>query len=197
MGEETEKNRQGFNYVTDPSSLTTQQLWREIAALKELVFIRLEGIEKAIKVAHDDLVRVPTDVMKQVGNLRDLHEEKFASVQKQFQERDERVKQNAQDTKVAVDAALQAAKELVALQNISLAQSSAKQEASFSKQIDAQGLLIQTTAKASDDKIDDLKDRMTRIEGRGEGLNKGWIVLLGAVSLIATIVGIVALFWRR
>jgi hypothetical protein len=177
----------------DPSALSTQQLWREIAALKELVFTRLEAIEKAIKVSHDDLTRVPTDVQKQVGNLKELHEEKFASVQKQFEERDERVKQNAQDTKVAVDAALQAAKELVALQNISLAQSSAKQEASFSKQIDAQGLLIQTTEKATDDKIDDLKDRMTRIEGRGEGLNKGWIVLLGAITLIATVIGILML----
>jgi len=142
----------------DPSSLTTQQLWREIGALKELVFFRIAAIEASITIAHDDLVRVPTDVQKQVGNLKELVEEKFHNIEKRFDE-------NA----IAVAAALQAQKELVTQQNISAALSAAKQEASFSKQIDALGLLIETKAKASDDKIDDVKERMTRLEGKGEG----------------------------
>jgi phage shock protein A len=165
----------------DPTSLTTQALWREVQHLKELFETRISGMEKAIEVAHDDLVRVPTETQKQVGNLRDLHDEKFAGVQKQFEDRDKRT-----------DLALQAAKELVVQQNISAAQSAAKQEASFSKQIDAQGVLLQTTAGALDDKVDDIKDRLTRIEGKGEGVSASWGWLVGAVGLLG---GLITIFF--
>lgn len=171
----------------DPSVLTTAALLREVASLKELVFTRIDAIDKAITVAHDDLVRVPTEVQKTVGNLRDLHDqrfeavekeleyrttlynEKFASVQTQFRERDTRVEQTAKDNKVAVDAALSAAKEAFGEQNKSSALAIAKSETSIAKQIDSLVALITTATKALDDKITDAKDRLTRLEGKGEG----------------------------
>lgn len=156
----------------DPSTLTTQQLWREIAALKELAFNRMAAIEKAVDVAHADLVRVPTDVQQQVAHLRELHDEKFESIRIQFAERDTRTEQTSRDNKVAVDAALQAAKEAVGENNKSFAISAAKQEASTIKQIDQQALLIATVSKTLDDKIGDLKERLTRIEGSGVGVEK-------------------------
>jgi len=231
---------------SDPSALTTSQLWREIAALKELFETRLSAVERGIEVAHQDVVRVPTEVQKQVGALRDLievkfengtqrhseiderialirnvletrldgydtaiellqatadkfparmdekiaasagvHEEKFRSIQTQFAERDTRTDQTSRDSKVAVDAALQAAKELVAQQNTSNSLAISKSEAATTKQIDQQGLLIQTTAKSSDEKIDDIKERLTRIEGKGSGRQDmwGWVVAAIAVLL--------------
>lgn len=217
--------------VPDPSSLTTQQLWREVAALKELLQSQLDSMEKAITVAHEDLVRVPTDVQKQVGNLKELqdakfaagierhselansvvtirsiietrldgmdkaiellqatadkfparmdekidaatgvHEEKFRSIQTQFTERDVRTEQTSRDSKVAVDAALQAAKEAVAEQNRSSALSITKSESATGKQIDQLVALIQSNTKAVDDKFDDIKERLTRIEGKGEAV---------------------------
>ena len=171
----------------DPTELTRQALWREIGSLKELVFTTIGGIQDAIKVAHDDMVRVPTEVQKAVGTLKDildqkivaleqsmrdaaqLRDEKFAGVAKQFETLNISIGKTSEVAKTAVDAALQAAKELVLQQNISAAQSAAKQEASFSKQIDAQGLLIQTTAKASDEKVNDIRERLLRLEAKKEG----------------------------
>ena len=43
-------------------------------------------------------------------------------------------------------------------------------------------------AKANADKIDALQARMDRNEGRGTGLNSSWLILVGAVGLIATII---------
>lgn len=155
--------------VSDPSSLTTQQLWREIQNLKELLTSQIDGIEKSIQVAHEDLVRVPTDVQRQVGNLKELHEERFKSIETQFKERDTRVETSAKDNKDALAAALQAAKELVTQQNASNSLAISKSEAATAKQIDQLGTLIQQTVKASDEKVDDLKERVTRIESMAVG----------------------------
>lgn len=221
-------------HLADPTTRTTEVLSREIASLKELLYSRIDGLERAVQVAHDDLVRVPTEVQQAVASLQSLlevritgnrqectnqfkaayqssdlgravietrldgmdkaitllqdtadkfparidekidslekvHGEKFSSIQVQFQERDTRTEQTAKDSKVAVDAALQAAKELVAQQNTSNSLAMSKNEAATTKQIDQLGLLIQTTARASDEKIDDIKERLTRIEGMGVG----------------------------
>ncbi len=179
--------------VVDPSVLTTQQLWREVAVLKELLNNRIEAVEKAVKVSHDDYVRVPTDVQKYVGALERLHEEKFNSVEKQFKERDTRVYQTATDTKLAVDAALQAAEKAVG-----------KSEASTVKQIDAQSLLISNTAKSLDGKIDDVKDRLTRIEGQGMGRQEQgraskdvWGYVAGGIGLLITIITVLMTIMRN
>jgi hypothetical protein len=101
--------------------------------------------------------------------LQELHDEKFNSIQKQFTERDTRTEQTYKDSKVAVDAALQAAKETVGEQNRSAALSIAKSETSTNKQIDQLGVLITTTVQGLNDKIDDLKERLTRLEGHTAG----------------------------
>lgn len=213
---------------------TTEPLFHEIRSLKELVYTRIRALEKAVEVAHEDLVRVPTEVQKAVGTLKDLHEakiegnrrecatqfkmvatasdqlqalietrldgndtairllqdttdkfpqridekifalekvaqEKFASIVTQFAERDVRTEQATTSTKTAVDAALAAQEKAVGKQNDSFTAATQKSEDAFTKQIDQLGLLIQTTARGIDDKIDDLKQRVTRIEGMGVG----------------------------
>lgn len=70
--------------VPDPTILTTQQLNQQIAALKELLFTRLDGVEKAIEVFYADLTRVPTDVDKQVGALHDLIFQRFELSNEKF-----------------------------------------------------------------------------------------------------------------
>ncbi len=212
--------------IPDPTLLTTQQLTREIAALKEVIFTRIDGMDLAIKLANETITRVPSDADKQIQHLKELlevriyanekdheqikeiletrlngmdraldllqelsnklpakidekinslhqvHDEKFNSIQTQFRERDVRTEQSSKDSKVAVDAALQAAKEAVGEQNKSSALAIAKSETSTMKQIDQIMQLIQNGNKAVDDKIGDVKERLTRIEGRGEGIIK-------------------------
>lgn len=172
--------------VTDPSSLTTAQLLREVNSLEKLVTQRMDAIERAVTVAHDNFFRVPTDMQKAVGNVTQLmdgklttvretfsvHLEKFSSVERQFAERDVRTEQTSRDSKVAVDAALQAAKEAVGEQNKSSALAIAKSDAATTKQIDQLGTLIQSTIGGINAQIGDLKERLTRFEGEGRGKDR-------------------------
>jgi hypothetical protein len=213
--------------VPDPTVLTTQQLQREVTMLRELIYVRLDAMDKAMVVFSENITRVPTDVDKQVGQLRALHDEKFlsldqslaererlslsryqgieqqfeerdarfsqysldrkaavdsalaaaeslhtekfASIEKQFRERDVRVEGTAVATKTAVDAALMAAEKAVLRQQEAFSLSIGKSETNFVKAIDQQGLLISSSTSALDSKISDLKDRLTRIEGKEVG----------------------------
>src|SRR6478672_11107389 len=81
--------------VPDPTTLTTAALLREIASLKEIVFTRLDAMDRAMMVFSDAITRAPTDVDKQIAHLKELHQEKFESIVKQFSERDARMDREA------------------------------------------------------------------------------------------------------
>jgi hypothetical protein len=175
--------------IPDPTLLTTQQLMRELASLKELIFTRIGGMDEATKLLQAQADRVPSDTDKAIQHLREwtetrfdaielrfearnaekLYDEKFHSIETQFKERDTRTEQTSKDSKVAVDAALQAAKEAVGEQNKSSALAIAKSEASTAKQIDQLQTLITATSKSSDEKVADLKERLIIVEGRAAG----------------------------
>lgn len=156
--------------TSDPTALTVKMLQRELDRLQELIYVRLQGMDQATMLLREASERMPSDVDIKVGHLRSIHEEKFRSIEIQFRERDVRTDQTSKDSKVAVDAALQAAKEAVGEQNKSSALAIAKSEASTTKQIDQQGLLIATATAGLNDKIDDLKQRLTQIEGKSTGV---------------------------
>lgn len=204
--------------VPDPTLLTTQQLLREMANLREVIFTRLDGNDRAIVLFNENLTRVPTDTDKQVQHLRELHEERivsvetgaslqlkaaidkftemFASIQVQFRERDVRSESSKIASDIALAAALQAAKEAVGEQNKSSTAAISKSEASTIKQIEQMGTLIQQVGKALDEKFSDVKDRLTLIEGRTAGLGEARAshqVSAGfIVAVISTIIAFVA-----
>jgi len=155
--------------IPDPTVLTTQQLQREVAALKEIIFTRLDANDKAVQLLHEDVTRVPTDTDKQIAHLKELHDEKFQSIENQFKERDVRMEQEARNNKISLDAALQAAEKAVNKQNETFALSINKSENATNKQIDQQAALIHTSNNALESKISDLKDRVTIIEGKSSG----------------------------
>lgn len=206
----------------DPTTLTTQNLQREIASLKELVLTIIGGMQQAIEVSHADLVRVPTDVQKQVGNLKELHDEKFASVHRQleqlsklteekfkivdqqfkgvenqFSERDVRVKDSAAAATTAINAALQSQKEAAGEQAKTFTLSVDKSEKATKEQIDQQRLLQQTNYDSLNDKISMLDGRVTRSEGTGQGKKDFWGIILGAAALISALISIFLAFSRR
>lgn len=167
---------------SDPTSLTTAALLREIATLKEQVRTELLGevkvleakiqaLEKTAVAAHEDLVRVPTAVDRAVDDLRALHDErferievKFQGVQTQIAERDIKVTETSLATSKAIDAALAAAEKARTSQAESAAQAAAKSESGFARALDQQSALAQTTTGAIRDQLEDLKSRVTRIE---------------------------------
>lgn len=131
----------GLVPVPDPTSLTTQALLREIAALKELVEVMIKASENLVD-------------QKIVQSIA-VSNEKFAAVAAQFEERDTRTDQRAGDTKLAVDAAFAAAKE-----------ATGEIKTSFTKQIDAMTLVVNTETNNIKGNLGDLKERVVAIESR-------------------------------
>lgn len=164
----------------DPTERTTQVLLRESFMLRELIETRLNAMDKAILLLQAKIDREP-----QLSAVVAKMEERFASIDKQFVERDVRVGQ-AQDASVtAVNAALQAAKEAVAEQNKNNNEAFGKSEAGFTKQIDNIILLVQAQAKGMDEKIDDLKNRIVSIESVKAGGESSWtwVVIVVGIAL--------------
>lgn len=159
----------GTRPVPDPTVLTTAQLIREVFGLRELIEARLEGMDKAIELLQEATDRIPAHMKETVQTLRELHDEKFAGIDTQFQERDTRTAETASLNKLAIDAALQAQKE-----------AAGKSEEGFTKQIEKLGELIETKTvalgseiranmNALSDRATANKERLDRIEGgRGQ-----------------------------
>jgi hypothetical protein len=105
-------------------------------------------------------------VSRAISSLRELFEarfegnenlylERFRAVMDRFELIDKQATKTASDVKTAMDAAFAAA-----------GAAAQKQEAAFTKQIDQLTSNVQLIAKASDDKLTDLKDRIVAMEGR-------------------------------
>jgi hypothetical protein len=162
--------------IPDPSFLTTQQLYREVTGLKEVVKGWVDGVSGT----------VDTRITGELSRF----EEKFLSIQVQFRERDVRTEQSAGQVKLAVDAALQAQKEAAGEQAKSFTLATNKSETSMNAQIT--GL---------DSKINDVKDRLNRVEGMGLGRNvehseraTGNMSMISVVSLVVSaLIGIGAI----
>jgi hypothetical protein len=148
----------------------------ETGGLLKTIETRIDAMDKATELLRENISIVPTEMDRQVSHLREFmvariestqvaRDERFHSIDLQFRERDTRTDQSSRDSKVAVDAALQAAKEAVAEQNKSSALAIAKSETSTTKQIDQLQTLIQTNNDATNDKINDIKARLDRGEG--------------------------------
>jgi hypothetical protein len=153
--------------------LALKEAKESVHELHSIIETRLSGVDQATVLLQRILDRFPAQVDEKINALRQIHEEKLGSIQVQFRERDVRTEQSSKDSKVAVDAALQAAKEAVGEQNKSSALAIAKSEASTSKQIDQLGSQITAQTKNVDDKFSDLKERLTRVEGQGAGVKEG------------------------
>jgi len=232
----------------DPTTLTTRQLEREIAALSEIFEAKLRALtervntfetgskealvaaaqniqtgldkaEKSIVVSIDKVQseqrNALTDAEKRVnekfeGLIKSIDEkfsqhrvvddEKFRSIEVQFVERDRRTEQLSLADKTAIAAALQAQKEAAGATNESNAAAISKSESAFTKQIDQIYTLVASTTKSTDDKINDLKSRLDRGEGKTVGTQetkteqrdngKYLIAVLGLLlAILAFIVG--------
>jgi len=200
--------------VPDPTTLTIDALRREIGALRELlesdtrgkfdvIKERLDGMAKAVELLQTATDRQPAFVRGEVSQLALIVDEKlkaveerFSSVQTQFRERDTRAEQQKIDSGTAINAALQAQEKSFVSENKNTAETIAKSEASVTKITDNIFRLIEQQTKATDEKVGDLKDRLTSIESRSGGIGDmvGW--LFGGISLLLAI-GMAAITFSR
>lgn len=185
--------------VPDPTVLTTQQVQREVAGIKEIYDARFEETGKAIKLLQAFADKSPTTAVleQQIIALRELMTETFRGVEKQFTERDKRTEQLSLADKTAIAAALQAQKEAAGAQAEGNAAASAKQELAFTKLIDQIQQTQQAMNKSTDDKINAITGRLDRGEGHTKGLGDGWGFLVAAAVLGASIATIVTILLKH
>ena len=204
MSDVSKKDRYNEEYLAskellprpDPTVLTTQQLLREVSSVREILEARLNGMDKAITLLQAAVDRSPT-----IPQVYAEFTEKFNSINIQFIQRDVRFEQTRIDSKLAIDAALQAAKEAVEEQNRSSSVAVAKSEAATTKQMDSIVEMIQTNTKSLDDKINDLKDRLAvtassvvenqrGIIQHAKGFSDGWGYIAGFIGIIVAIISV-------
>lgn len=198
-GEEREPNegslpyyRGGSRPVPDPTVLTTQQLFQAIASLKELFEVRVHSIEENIKLIQSDLDQRSKETREQVKHLELLHNEKFKRIDTQILERDGQTDKASRDVKSAVEQAFLAAKQAVDQQNNTNALSIAKSDATISKQIDGITETMKSNTKTTDDKINDLKDRVTIVESLKKGGSDVISYVFAAFAAAASLVAVFA-----
>lgn len=153
----------------DPSELTTNLILREVNHIRELLEARVAAIENAIIVAHGDLVRVPTEVDKQISNLRAQMEEKFN----------------------VVNCKVEAAEKATNKQDETFTHAIDKSESATSKQIDSLGDTLKTEVSGLRVQIDDVKQRLTKIEGMNLGARETATVTRTGNSFIVAVIGVV------
>lgn len=177
--------------VPDPTVLTTQQLIQRIGDLKELVEVkmggemstiraRLDGMDEAILMRYAAVEKFPIVIEEKVANLRVLHEERFNSVAKQFQERDTRSDQAQAAGTKAIDAAFKAAGDASQLQALQV-----------KDQYKSLTDLFSQANNAASDKINALDRRLTSLEGQRQGGSSTIGAILGGIGGIAGVIGIV------
>jgi hypothetical protein len=141
--------------------------------LQALVVQRFEAVEASMRMLPEEQEKLRQglreDIQIAVVNLQHLHEERFSAIQQQFEERDVRSEQDKKSSKDALDAALLAQKESVSQQNDANTTAATKTEASFTKQIDLVGTQISALDKSWTDRFTELKERIDRGEGQGQG----------------------------
>jgi hypothetical protein len=220
MDPESDRGLRDRRPIPDPTILTTQQLFREIAALEKILITRIEGVkseitvrldamDKAMEVATDIVTHTPTEIDREITHLKALHDSKFNAIDRQFENRDSRLEQANRDNKENVQSALKAANDSVSQHNQSSALAIAKSEAAFAKQIDQQAVVIQTMKDAleskmaasnesTEDKISELRksvnstdSRVTQIEGRGSGVTSAEHKQESSNNWIATVIGLI------
>ena len=165
--------------IPDPTILTTEALHREIWALRVLLQAQLGGLEEQLNRRFESEEKLSVTRLESV-------ETKFALIER------------------SITAGLLAAKELSALQESAGQKAIDKSEVAVAKTIESQGISLQASVNSNSSKIEDLKERVSRMENRAQGatdirseqrqsLTMAQGMLAAAAGVIAVIIGFFAL----
>jgi hypothetical protein len=190
--------------VPDPTTLTREavdravsQWQRDLASVREIIESRLAAADTAVVLRHAATDRnaeaLREIIMARIANVESVSNERFSAVATQIAERDTRTVLAADESRVSLKAALDAAKEAVSEQNKANSLAIGKSETATQKQLDALAAQMLASIKSLDDKIGDAARRLDRGEGRSVGLTDGAKILVGAFGLIATAATIISI----
>ncbi len=171
--------------IPDPTELTTDQLRRELNGLRELLETRLDAIDERHALLRAHIEAIPVDIDRRILHLRELHDERFNFIQKQFIERDLRAQTRADAMQRNISDAMVAQKEASAAQFQSITAAITKSDASSVKQIDGLLTLVNSISTATNEKIGVINGRLDRGDGLirgGEGVRTEARLNVGAVA---------------
>ena len=179
--------------IPDPTVLTTEQLRRELAGLREIIEARLDAMDVATRLLSETVNRTPTEIQSEIAHLRELSWERFDSISLQFAARDQQVEAIARTQAEALRAALESANKLSEAHTEAAVLANQKTEASFGEQIKALG-----------DKIEVNTRQLDKGEGAGAGelsarterrLDIGQVI--AAIAVLVAIVSVIALIIKK
>lgn len=183
----------------DPTIATNDAVERAILAIRDYIDgqlqvrdERLSGIDRATELRLTGITDIPNQIQAAINHLASLVDERFASVQTQFLERDTRSERESRDNKVAVDAAFAAQKEAAAKQDEANAKAIDKSEKATTETIKTNQELSRATTDALTKSLDEVKLAVSRIESSklgGSATVAGASTILGFV-LTAVIIGV-------
>jgi hypothetical protein len=159
-----ELEERGSVPVPDPTKLTTDAVALAKKELTSFFDVQVSGIKSDLAKLWAAIEAIPGLSEEQIKHLRELIEEKFVGVKTEFTMRD-----------IALAAAFKAAEAAVKSQNESNTLAIDKAGAAFTKQIDS-----------LDEKIDDLKARISDLSRKDWATVGAYIV--GAIGIAALIV---------
>ena len=171
--------------VSSPAAEMQAVADRGDLALRRDLLTRIDAMDKATTLWHDDLVRVPTEVQKSIGALRDLLEQarltSIAEVRGEMERMNgasgrerERISgevktliQVSEERFSSIQTQFTAQKESAGETQKSSQAAIAKSEASTAEAIRALTATFNTVIASQDSKYDDLKERLVSLESRG------------------------------
>jgi len=177
----------GWVPVPDPTTLTTEQLRRELNGLREILEARLDSMD------HENEL------------MRQLIDERRDEIAQRFAERDIRFNERDESRQSALRLALDSARELVNQRDEATTKASEKFEQSVRLQITQLEQLSSANRDVLDGRINDLKERIDRGEGstagvaqqrgelrldRGVGINSA-VAIIMSVSVIISIISVI------
>jgi hypothetical protein len=145
--------------ASDPTALTVDRVLREIGLLRGSVALQIKALEE-------------------------LLDEKLKAVDREFALIEDRRKEQKEDTRSAVDAALIAQKEAVKGQTAASEKAIEKSEKSFTSQIAALEATLQTSIVSLTTSLQDMKDRIGRIESHTAGGKEAIIDMRAVIGLV-------------
>ena len=162
-------------HILDPTKLTTIALARDINALRDVVKSDMEGFKNTFQAQIEGHWALDQERFNQVdkrildvdSHRSELNSERFRAVELRFAERDLRFTQTAVDNADAIKAALSAVNN-----------ATVRLENTFTKQIEGLAERLDKQVLGIAERITDLKDRITGLEGNRKGGESviGWVI---------------------
>ena len=200
----------GLVPVPDPTKLTTDQLTDKISGLHELFEAYREGdkaivsdlkeqfkltvslVDEKIDGRITERVAGKIDLLgERIRSLSDVTTQQFKSITDTFAEKDK-----------AVSVGLSAQKEAAAAQQASNTEATNKMESNFTKLLDQGQELLAEVRRNTEIQIGDIKDRLTSIESRAQGVTvqkaetsqtatQNWAYIVGILGFVIGFSGLI------